>query len=326
MLTAGESGLEVWTSGLVRRAAVLFLGLVILAVSVAGCASTNRADRDLDRLRDIPLYNFNERELDTYLAWLDGQPLTSTQRVAHLARKNLGQPYRLYLLGEHPFELQDPDPMYCLFASDCVTFVEHTWSAALSNNWRTFFQTLQSIRYRDGEVGMLTRNHFTSADWNINNAWLFADVTAEVGGNAVQPMRVRVDRAGFFKQFGLGEGLPVEIFHGTFIPRAGIEGVLGSLQDGDVLQIVKGTETWQYVSHLGLILHDKAGRVTMIHSASPAVREEPLMGYLDRYPSILGLKFLRFSGCRDYQSPQRRGGMKNVGDRRGDAEAAYNQQ
>lgn len=36
---------------------------------------------------------------------------------------------------------------------------------------------LQRIRYKDGVIGVLTRNHFTEADWVVNNSWLIKNIT-----------------------------------------------------------------------------------------------------------------------------------------------------
>jgi hypothetical protein len=251
--------------------------------------------RDLASLRDAPLYTFQERELDAYLGWLCRQPMTTPDRVVLLARKNIGQPYRVFLLGEYPFELYDPDPMVCLSASDCVTFVEHTYAMALSQDWPSFFRTLQRIRYKDGKIGMLTRNHFTEADWNVNNVWLFDDVTAAVAGEYSAPMRVRVDRAAFFSKHGLGRDLPVEIFEDVYLPCEHLAKVLHRFQNGDVVEIVRGETFARYVGHMGLLMRDADGVAIILHSGPPAVREESLSQYVERHPDMVGLKFLRMA-------------------------------
>lgn len=246
----------------------------------------------------MPLHTFTERELDTFLQAIADDEDTLGRRVAKLARKNIGQPYRLYALGEYPHELYDADPMVCLGASDCVTFVEQTYAMALARNWPTFFSTLQRIRYEAGAVGMLTRNHFMEADWNIHNAWLFDDVTAALAGDAVRSMRVRVDRAAFFRQYDIGQNIPVENFRGTFIHRSDLPRLAPQLRTGDVIEFVRGGEASQYVGHVGLILADRADGVTLIHATKPAVREEPLAAYMDRHPKNIGVKILRPHAAR----------------------------
>lgn len=264
--------------------------LVALCICAGGCA---RPPRTVDRLRHAPLHTLDEDELDVYLKWLDGREPDVLKRVARLARQNIGQRYRIFLLGEGPFERHDPDPLYCLAASDCVTFVEQTYAMALSDGWAPFFRTLQRIRYRGGEIGFSTRNHFTEADWNVNNRWLFEDVTASLVPGAVVPMRVPTDRAAFFARKGIQTETPVEVVETTYVPREKLAEVAAHLRDGDVVEIVRGTPETPYVGHMGLILHDPGGGVTILHSGAPAVREESLREYIERRRNVIGMKFLR---------------------------------
>ena len=154
--------------------------------------SIKRAGLDPDEIRpllDKPLYKFTEAEVDLYLRYLQASEPDLRRRIVHLARKNIGQPYELYLLGEMPFEPYDPQPLYCLGKSDCVVFTEHTYAMALSDDWPSFMTMLQRIRYRDGQIGVATRNHYTEADWNVSNGWLVHDITSRVGGRQGSDVR-----------------------------------------------------------------------------------------------------------------------------------------
>src|SRR5262249_39662599 len=158
-------------------------------------------------------------------------------------------------------------------ASDCVTFVEQCFALALSPTWADFLPTLNRIRYRDGEIGIRTRNHFTEADWNINNAWLFDDVTTKLArGRASVPLRQHVNRRAFFRKLGVDAAIPDENFVGSYIPRNRLNSVFAELNDADVAEIVRGTPAAPYVGHMGLIVHDSAGRLMLLHSGDPAVR------------------------------------------------------
>lgn len=274
------------------------LPLTWAVLCAVGCSPVTTV-RDVAVLQTAPLHTFNEREVDVYLKWLAEKPVQTSERVARLGRQTIGQPYRLFLLGEHPFELYDPDPMYCLSASDCVTFVEQTYAMALARDWPSFFKTLQRIRYKDGRVGLLTRNHFTEADWNINNAWLFDDVTENVSEGEVHPMTSSINRASFFAKFGIVCDDPVQRFADSYIPRERLPVVARRLRTADVVEIVRGTKGSQYVSHMGLITRDTSGNPMLLHSTKPAVREEPLLQYIDRHPEILGIKVLRLAETKD---------------------------
>ncbi len=99
------------------------------------------------------------------------------KRIAHLGRKNLGQPYEIDLLAAFPYETIDDQPLFNLEKSDCVVFAEHTYAMARSQSWPEFFWMLQRIRYQDGVIGVSTRNHYTETDWNRQNTWLINDIT-----------------------------------------------------------------------------------------------------------------------------------------------------
>jgi hypothetical protein len=219
-----------------------------------------------------------------------------------------------------PFEPYDPQPLYCLGKSDCLVFSEHTYAMALSHNWPSFMKMLQRLRYRDGKIGVATRNHYTEADWNISNRWLVEDITAKLAGDAAVKFEQSIDRARFLKgRYGLDVDIPVERHKDIFLPFEEIERAKGELRDGDFVNVVRGvvskeappTENSEIIGgnawegHVGLIAHRDDGEVHMIHSTTPKVREEPIDEYIARSTKnlseddakgkarLLGFKFLR---------------------------------
>ena len=247
-----------------------------------------------DDLTLRPLYTFSEEEVARYLPMARAIEPELPRRAVHLGRKNIGQPYEIYLLGEFPYELHDPDPIYCLSKSDCVTFCEHMYAMALSRDWWGFLRTLQRLRYRDGIVGMLTRNHYTEADWNRNNAFLFEDLTGTLGGGQLTaPLHEVIKRAQFFAKFGIGQDIFNEEFSDRYIPKDRVPEILTELRDGDFVNIVRGDASSQHVGHTGLIAIAPDGTVDFLHSAGPAVREQPLTEYVASNQRCLGIKILR---------------------------------
>ncbi len=272
--------------------------LCLLCAVAAGCTADRAggtaapAGRGLAALESAALYTFTERELDLYLRQGPQQELPLTARVAHFAGKFVGQPYRLHLLGEYPVESHDPDPLYCLSASDCVTFVEHVYAMALARDWDSFHEHLMRLRYRDGQIGIRTRNHFTEADWNVNNAWLFDDVTGAVGGSGARPMTVVIDRAAFFRKLGVEFDREPQTFNTTYIPKSRALRREASLQTGDVIEFVRGSPDAPWIGHLGLCIRD-GKRAMLIHSGEPAVSRLPLAEYLNGSKKTIGIKVLR---------------------------------
>ncbi len=285
----------------------------------AECKKLGLDEKQITELIDKPLYKCNESEVDTYLKFLSATEPDLRKRILTIARKNIGQPYELYLLGEMPFEPYDPQPIYCLGKSDCLVFTEHTYAMALSHNWPSFMMMLQRIRYRDGHMGVATRNHYTEADWNISNNWLVEDITKELAGDAAKKFSEKIDRSKFLKnRYGLTVSVPVENHEDEYIPYEKIDLARSQLQDGDFVNIVRATSqdaqlgakrnlsaAARFVGHVGLIGHGPDGIVHLIHSTEPKVREEPIDDYIKRAtkdlaekdeagkPRLVGFKFLR---------------------------------
>jgi len=254
------------------------------------------APRPLEVLKKTPLYEFRENEVDLYLRDLARRIPDPRARLVHLARKNLGQRYEIFCLGEFPVETYDPDPLYTLDRSDCVTFTEQMYSMALNKSWKGFFDTLMHIRYKGGKIGVATRNHYTEADWNPNNAWLFTDMTEKLGGRT-EPFTMNVDRASMLKkQFGVEVRIPKEKFVTSYLPVTSLNAVYPKLEEGDIVEVVKGKGSGRWVGHVGLFVRGPAGEPHFLHSSAPRVKEESLPGYAARMKGkVFGFKFLRLN-------------------------------
>ena len=235
----------------------------------------------LKKLKHEPIYKFTPHDLDVYLGYLQTIEPDLRKRVQHLARKSINQPYQIFLLGEFPFEIYDSEPLYSLEKSDCVVFVEHIYAMALSYDWKSFFAMLQRIRYKNGEIGLATRNHYTEFDWDVNNQWLVKDITEKLAGeHAVQETTV-VDRAKFLSKWGIGQVIPVDTVTWSYIPYELLPQIIDKLQPGDFVNIVRGDENNKWVGHVGLITVSEDGTTNFFHSTTPQVKEEPLMGLHD---------------------------------------------
>ncbi len=272
---------------------------------------------EVQSLESKPLYQFTESEVGAYIHHLQATEPNLRQRIVRLARKNLGQPYAIYLLGEMPFETYDPQPIYCLAKSDCVVFAEHTYAMALAGDWPAFMKMLQRIRYRDGQIGVATRNHYIEADWVKSNQWLVRDVTRELAGDKGVNFEERIDRAKFLKgRYDLTVDIPIAMHHDLYLPYTELDRAAEHLEDGDFVNVVRGivkpgnspaeaVPGSAFVGHVGLVAHGPDGTLHMIHSTPPAVREEPLAEYIARStanaaeldaagkPRLVGFKFLR---------------------------------
>lgn len=120
-----------------------------------------------------------------FLLFLVGCGVTS-QLPGH---KFLGAPYINSPLGEGI--APDSDPLIRFDAFDCTTFVE----TVLANG---DIETLNQIRYKDGKIGFLNRNHFIESDWLVNNSDRVQNVSADYAQTKMR--NVIIDKRSWFKK------------------------------------------------------------------------------------------------------------------------------
>jgi hypothetical protein len=284
--------------------------LIVLVTAAIGAANVSAAE-PVDALLATPLYQMQPVEAGRYIAWVHENEPDLRKRIAAIARKNIGQPYRLNLLGEFPYAVHDTLPMFSLDHSDCTVFVEHTYAMALSQSWDEFFWMLQRIRYRDGIIGVVTRNHYTELDWNVANRWLVTDISADLAGPNGPSYTMTVDRATFLKTRHHTEtDIPVETSRQAYVPKAQAAALIQQMREGDMLNVVSLLSDGKtMVTHVGLVVFGANGERHFLHSSEPAVREETLDAFIARAEArearnrqagkagstLLGFKFLRLN-------------------------------
>ncbi len=256
------------------------LALLLILVALGGCTS---GPLPMEALLKKQVYQMSPEEVHRYVGHMYRAEPDLRKRIAAIGRKNIGQPYVLNLLGEFPYELHDRLPLFNLEQSDCVVFAEHTYAMALSQSWEEFFWMLQRIRYKDGVIGVATRNHYTELDWNINNNWLVTDITATVAGADGPVYPLTVDRARFLRtRHHTQREIPIQHSREAYLHKDQLETVLPQLQDGDLVNVVSTRGGALYVSHVGLVVIGPDGRRNFLNSAEPAVREESFPAFFAR--------------------------------------------
>jgi hypothetical protein len=102
----------------------------------------------------------------------------------------LGAPYQNSPLGEGGMA-PDTDPLIRFDAFDCTTFVETVIAKGNLNK-------LNKIRYKDGKISFLNRNHFIESDWLTNNQDIVQNVSADYATTSTRS--VTIDKAAWFKK------------------------------------------------------------------------------------------------------------------------------
>ena len=126
--------------------------------------------------------------------------------------KYLGKKYVSDPLGE--MRAPDADPLIRFDAFDCTTFVETALAGGDVGK-------LTRIRYKDGNIDFLNRNHFIETDWIGNNANIVKNVSAEYGATAIR--HVDIDKRGWLKKIHhIDSTFPVQSADLEYIPYANL--------------------------------------------------------------------------------------------------------
>ena len=231
-------------------------------------------------------------QVDQYLATLHAEHADFDARLTAIAHDSIGTPYAGGPLGEGPQGKYDTDPLIDLGHVDCVTFIEQSIALAASTSYDDTVALLQHIRYKDGQIDFLHRNHFMVADWLINNPWC-TDVSQELGVSTTALTRT-ISKKDFFpkvKAPELGQDLPDKPFTIHYIAPADVAKAVKQAPLPAMVLLV-GKLDWLFILHTGLLVEDeRGGAPAFIHaSTSGAVAKTTLPEYLagfDRYLGVL---------------------------------------
>ncbi len=109
--------------------------------------------------------------------------------AGYIGEQYLGAKYVSDPLGEE--QEPDTDPIIRFDAFDCVTFVE----TSVANGDK---DKLVQIRYKNGDIDFLNRNHFTESDWLQNNTNMFENVSNQYGKTKIR--HAVIDKKAWFKK------------------------------------------------------------------------------------------------------------------------------
>ena len=123
---------------------------------------------------------------------LNAKPTPMPTRLNQISHYFLNKPYQNNALGEGFDARYDQGPLYQTDAFDCETYVDTVVAIALAPSFDTFPQCINRIRYKNSQVSFITRNHFTSIDWNFNNqqSGILKDITETLVDKNNQPVAI----------------------------------------------------------------------------------------------------------------------------------------
>ena len=199
--------------------------------------------------------------MKVYVALLSIILIAACARDTSIGGRYLGVRYLNNPLGEGA--APDTDPLVRFDAFDCTTFVE----TALANG---DMDKLIKIRYKNGKVDFINRNHFIETDWLPNNSDLIENVSIKYGKTAKRT--VKINRARWMQRVhNVRDTTPIKSVNLDYIPYSN----LGEINNSEPLivlfvlapnhRLAKKYGTDLAVHHMGFLL---PGGKTLRHASS----------------------------------------------------------
>ncbi len=207
--------------------------------------------------REKPFYQMTKQEIAKLLYQMSTSDQTVTQKINYFSERFLTTPYNLTCVGDGPYTLLETWPLVNFKETNCMSLCEHVLALSISDSWDNFFNNLQHIRYRDGLIGMRTRNHYTMADWLPQNQWLLQDVSRKVAGEYTKQVTRTISHRNFFKQKGITDMrdvLPDRTITIDYIPLDKVLTVQENIRNGDIGAILFAHMLDIFSAHMFIII------------------------------------------------------------------------
>lgn len=146
-----------------------FLVRILLLLSVF-CTSNVSAANLIRIIPDYSMSYYDQRIEMLYQKLAENPPPTTALRIKTISAYFFGEPYVNGALGEGKQALFDQEPLYRTDAFDCATYVSTVLALTEAHNLNEFKKIFLKVQYRDAKPTFLNRLHFTSVDWNVENA------------------------------------------------------------------------------------------------------------------------------------------------------------
>jgi hypothetical protein len=214
-------------------------------------------------------YQLSTAEIDACMKDISRTHPTTGGKIALYSGLFLETPYVRGCLGEGDGGKYDKDPLIDLSRLDCMTFCEQVLALAISKDYQDTFHNLQKIRYQDGIIGFITRNHFVMADWLPHNQWLLRDVTQVWGRALCKEMVKTIKRQEFASSLGCDESNnfpPPQRVTIKYLPKKHLPTLADRLQGSEIMVLITKREGI-FASHLGFIIKDKNGSLLFRHAS-----------------------------------------------------------
>ena len=203
--------------------------------------------------------NMSHAQIDSLLTVNASKEWKVSDKIKIYSDYFLEMPYKLTCAGDGPYALYEPWPLVNFRQTNCMVLCEHVLALSISDSWDNFFNNLQQIRYKDGMIGMRTRNHYTMADWLPQNRWLLGDVTEKVGGNFIKSVTRTISHKKFFAGKGISDMrdvLPDRELSVDYIPFKELPNIENNLRNGDIAALIFAGKEDIFSAHMMIIVEE----------------------------------------------------------------------
>ncbi|MCF7832993.1 MAG: DUF1460 domain-containing protein [Candidatus Marinimicrobia bacterium] len=202
-------------------------------------------------------------EIDSMLRVNAENKMTISDRINFYSEMFLETPYSWTATGDGPYALLETYPLVNFQETNCMVYCEHVLALSISDSWDNFFNNLQQIRYKDGLIGMKTRNHYTMADWLPENAWILDDVSAKVGGEYTAQMTRTISHENFFKGKGMDDLRYIKLDRSItvdYVPMEHLKDIKDRIKNGDIVAMLYANKDNVFSAHM-LMIVEKEGKL-----------------------------------------------------------------
>ncbi len=250
--------------------------------------------------KPLKFYDMENKQIDSLLTEVSKSKMTITDKMNMYSEMFLGMPYDLTCTGDGPYALYEQKPLVTFRKTNCMVFCEHVLALSISDSWDNFFNNLQQIRYKDGMIGMRTRNHYTMVDWLPENSWLLYDVTKTIGGDYTKSFTRTISHENFFTKKGIADLRyikPDRTLTIEYVPFDALLKVKKNIKNGDVLSLLFAKLDNIFSAHM-LMAMEKDGKLYIRESSMSKMTtidtlfEDWVAKYIDSQ-KYAGLAFMR---------------------------------
>ena len=230
-----------------------FFIIFLLSFVILLCAGEN------DRFTEM-----TPQQIDALLKETSVKQLTLTEKMNFFSEYFLGTPYAFTCVGDGEYALYEPYPLVNFDSTNCMAYCEHVLALSISDSWDNFFNNLQQIRYKDGMIGMRTRNHYTMGDWLPENNWLLEDVSRKVGGALTKTTTRTISHTKFFEGKGISDLRHVKPDYRMtvhYIPKESLFDIKDNLQNGDIGALIFANKTDIFSAHMWMVMDVEGQRI-----------------------------------------------------------------